>query len=380
MLILAIVASSSLFSAAAPSDEPSVVPVDVRVVAAPQAVRGEGMSHRLYELRLNSFAPREMQLEALEIRDQAGAELARFEGEALDRLMVQPGVAADHARVLPAGGQAIVYLDAATPDGAPAPLALSHSLRFAASRPDAPASRTTITTPAEPVSGRPVVILDPPLRGPGWLAANALSNDADHRRTMVVVDGQARVAQRFAIDFVRLDDQGRAFVGDPQTNAAWVGFGAPVLAGADGVVVEATDDLPDNTPGALPATPISLQTIGGNHVVVRLADGSFVFYGHLKQGSVRVHEGQAVTTGEVLGALGNSGQSDAPHLHIHVSDGASALGADGRAFAFSRFELAGHVPSLAVLETAEGWVHAAEPRRPLTGELPIDNAVVDFAD
>lgn len=104
MLILAIVASSSLLSAAAPSDEPSVVPVDVRVVAAPQAVRGEGMSHRLYELRLNSFAPREMQLEALEIRDQAGAELARFEGEALDRLMVQPGVAADHARVLPAGG------------------------------------------------------------------------------------------------------------------------------------------------------------------------------------------------------------------------------------------------------------------------------------
>ena len=145
-------------------------------------------------------------------------------------------------------------------------------------------------------------------------------------------------------------------------------------------MVAATDDLPDNTPGELPAVPISLQTIGGNHVVVRLADGSFIFYGHLRQGSVRVREGQAVVAGDELGALGNSGQSDAPHLHIHVSDGASALGADGRAFAFSRYELAGHVPSLAVLETPEGWVHSPEPRRALTDELPVDNAVIDFAN
>lgn len=380
MLILAALAASSLLIASVPADDPSVVPVEVRVASAPQAVHGEGVAHRLYELRLNSLAPQEMRLEALEIRDQNGAELARFEGEALDALMVQPGVAAANARVLPAGGQAIIYLDAATAEDATAPLALSHRLRFAASRPDAPSSRTTITTNPAPVSSQPVIVLNPPLRGSGWLAANALSNDADHRRTMVVVDGQARVAQRFAIDFVRLDDQGRAFVGDGQTNAAWAGFGAPVLAGADGVVVEATDDLPDNTPGELPAVPISLQTIGGNHVVVRLADGSFVFYGHLKQGSVRVREGQTVSTGDELGALGNSGQSDAPHLHIHVSDGASALGADGRGFAFNYFELEGHVPSLAILETAEGWVHTPEPRRQLSGELPVDNAVIAFAD
>lgn len=380
MLILSIVVASNLMTAPLPADDPSVVPVDVRVVTAPQAVHGEGVTHRLYELRLSSFSPREMRLEGLEILYQDGADLALFEGEALDGLMMQPGVAAASARVLPPGGQAVVYLDAATADGAAAPLALSHRLRFAASRPDASTSRTTITTMAEPVSSRPVVVLDPPLRGRGWLAANALSNDADHRRTMVVVDGQARVAQRFAIDFVQLDDQGHAFVGDGQTNDAWAGFGAPVLTGADGIVVAATGDLPDNTPGEAPAIPINLQTIGGNHVVVRLADGSFVFYGHLKQGSVRVHEGQTVARGDVLGALGNSGQSDAPHLHIHVSDGASALGADGRAFAFSRYELEGHVPSLAVLETAEGWVHAPEPRRALTGELPVDNAVIDFAD
>jgi len=380
MLIPVALAASALLALAGPAQSPSVVPVEVRVASPPQTVRGEGVLHRLYELRLSSFAPREVRLEALQILDQSGAELARIEGEALDRLMVQPGATPDDPRALPPGGQAILYLDAATSDGASEPTALSHSLRFAGTRPDAPVDRTTITTAAQPLSTRPPVVLEPPLRGAGWLAANALSNDADHRRTMVVVDGQARVAQRFAIDFVRLDEQGRAFVGDPQSNEAWVGFGAPVLAGADGVVVAAVDTLPDNTPGAPPAVPISLQTIGGNHVVVRLEDGSHVFYGHLKQGSVRVREGQSVTAGEVLGALGNSGQSDAPHLHIHVSDGPSALGADGRAFAFRRFELQGHVPSLAVLETVEGWRRGPEPRRALVEELPVDNAVIDFAD
>ncbi len=378
MLILAVVALSTQL-AAAPAETPSVVPVEVRLANSPQTVRGEGVSHRLYELRLSSFAPREMRLEAVQILDQTGAALARLEGEALDRLIAQPGATPDNPRVLPPSGQAILYLDAATPDGAPEPTALSHSLRFAGTRPDAPVDRTTVTTAAQPVSTRPPVVLEPPLRGAGWLAANALSNDADHRRTMVVVDGEARVAQRFAIDFVRLDAQGRAFVGDPQSNEAWVGFGAPVLAGADGVVV-AADTLPDNTPGAPPLAPVNLQTIGGNHVVVRLEDGSHVFYGHLKQGSVRVHAGETLAAGDVLGALGNSGQSDAPHLHIHVADGPSALGADGRAFAFRRFDVQGHVPSLSVLETADGWVPGAEPRRSRAVELPVDNAVVDFAD
>lgn len=215
--------------------------------------------------------------------------------------------------------------------------------------------RSRLEGPLIDVAGVPPLELQAPLRGAGWLAANALSNEADHRRTIAVVDGQARLAQRFAIDFVQLDSAGRAFVGDPTSNEAWVGYGAPVLAAAAGEVEAVRDGLPDNRPLAPPLLPINLDSIGGNHVVVRLPQGQRVFYGHLKPGSIRVQPGQWVAVGAVLGEVGNSGQSDAPHLHIHVADGASALGAEGMPFVFARFRLEGHVPSLAVLEDPRGW-------------------------
>jgi hypothetical protein len=246
-------------------------------------------------------------------------------------------------------------------------------------KPDAPESKVVVDGVTEAVTRAPPVVLGPPLKGAGWLAANALSNTADHRRTVAVVDGQARIAQRYAIDFVQLDPQGRAFVGDPAKNESWVGYGAPVLAAADGVVVAVRDGLPDNTPGEAPAAPISLETIGGNHVVLDLGQGRRIFYAHLRPGSLKVVEGQRVRRGQVIGALGNSGQSDAPHLHIHVSDGVTALGAQGLAYVFDAFRIEGFVPSLSVLESPEGWVHGPLSPSPVARQLPIENAVVDFA-
>lgn len=38
----------------------------------------------------------------------------------------------------------------------------------------------------------------------------------------------------------------------------------------------------------------------------------------MRQGSVAVREGDAVTTGQLIGAVGNSGNTTEPHLHIHA--------------------------------------------------------------
>lgn len=269
----------------------------------------------------------------------------------------------------------LLFLDANADVGA-----LRHVIRFEGAGANPPESRTTVAGPRVDVDTTPPVLLRAPLRGDGWLAANALSNDADHRRTVAVVDGQARVTQRYAIDLVQLNDKGRAFDGDPSRNESWVGYGAQVMAGVAGEVVALRTDLPDNTPLKPPSIPISLQTIGGNYVVVKMADGSHVFYGHLQPQSVKVKIGDSVGPETVLGRLGNSGQSDAPHLHLHVSDGPSPLGSNGRAFAFESFELRGHVPSLAVLEDAAGWRNPGSARNARSRELPLANAVVDFPD
>jgi hypothetical protein len=76
---------------------------------------------------------------------------------------------------------------------------------------------------------------------------------------VLAVAGEGRIAQRFAIDWVRLFADGRAFRGDPHNNASCRAFGARVFAVADGTVVETLDSLPENVPDpvarAVPITP-----------------------------------------------------------------------------------------------------------------------------
>jgi len=90
-----------------------------------------------------------------------------------------------------------------------------------------------------------------------------------------------------------------------------------------------------------------------------------------------VRIGERVRAGEVLAALGNSGKSDAPHLHFQVMDGPAPLASEGLPFVFQTFEIAGHVSSLSVLADGTGW-HATEPVVRARQEIPALNAVVEF--
>ncbi|MGB3306700.1 MAG: M23 family metallopeptidase [Thermomicrobiales bacterium] len=81
----------------------------------------------------------------------------------------------------------------------------------------------------------------------------------------------------------------------------------------------------------------------GNHVVLQTADGEFVFLAHMQKGSVRVSEGDTVRSGDLLGLVGNSGNTSKPHLHIHVQDTADfhATNAVGLPLAFGDIDVNG---------------------------------------
>ena len=126
-------------------------------------------------------------------------------------------------------------------------------------------------------------------------------------------------AQRFAIDWMQLDEAGGFVHGDPSNAHNYDSYGADVLAVGDGTVVEILNDLDDQKPGTLPdPKTITLENVDGNHVVLDLGDGVFAFYAHMQRGSVRVSSGERVKRGEVLGKLGNTGNSSAPHLHATI--------------------------------------------------------------
>jgi len=102
------------------------------------------------------------------------------------------------------------------------------------------------------------------------------------------------------------------------TNEDYYIFGLPILAPADGVVVDALNDRPDMTPGEMdPSIP------EGNHVTLEVAEGEYVIMGHMQEGSVAVEVGDPVTAGQQLGRVGNSGNTTEAHLHIHLQDQAA---------------------------------------------------------
>jgi len=185
------------------------------------------------------------------------------------------------------------------------------------------------------------VVLGPPLRGGNWLVGNT-TDDSPHSRDIEVFDDTVRIPMRYAIDFLQEGPDGGFFDGNETDNAAHYAYGEEILAVAAGTIVMTVDGVPENVPGSRPAT--TLDTRGGNIIILDIGDDHFVTYAHLIPGSLTVNVGDQVTKGDVLGRLGNSGNSDGPHLHFHVSqifDTQNASGLNGSAlpFVFESFEL-----------------------------------------
>ena len=149
---------------------------------------------------------------------------------------------------------------------------------------------------------------------------------------------------------------------------------------ADAAVVAAVDRYPDQIPGA--ATGVTAENTAGNHVVLDLGDGQYALYAHLIPGSVLVQEGERVRQGQVIGELGNSGNSTGPHLHFQVMDAASELAAYGVPYVFADFELTGTVPPVAELlvldQTQEPVPVDTGTAGPRHDALPLGRDMVTF--
>lgn len=174
---------------------------------------------------------------------------------------------------------------------------------------------------------RPPLDLAYPFTG-RWRTQNSPAN-------RVPSHGTARYATSYAIDFIPVDEAGRTApftivsLLRPEPANRFSGFGRPVLAPVNGVVVAVHDSEPDHEAfRGVPSIRYALtqgqraaagwRTLTGNHVMIETDNGPVVVLCHLRQGSVQVSLGQPVTVGHVLGQCGNSGNSTEPHLHLQA--------------------------------------------------------------
>ena len=345
--------------------------IEVRVPKPPTVAHGGGQTILPYELHVTNVTQQPLTITRIDVLNADNdAVIATLADSALARAIARVGVRvppAERAHVGP-GLRAVVYMWVPV-TGTP-PRAIRH--RLTATPDSGSTAPLVLLTPAVSVSNDMLVVA-PPLRGGPWLAANGPSAESGHRRAMIPLFGSFYIAQRFAIDWVKLDASNKTYSGDSLKNSSYYAYGNDALAVADGMVTEVKDSIPENVPGLNSrAVPITLETVGGNHVIVDIGRGRYyAFYAHLQPGSIRVKVGDRVKRGQVLGLVGNSGNSTEPHLHFHVSDASSPLGSEGVPYVFE---------SLTVVGRCQGFTSQCPRMADVVRhrEMPVANELVGF--
>lgn len=352
----------------------------IQVPLPPTPVKVNAKLQLVYELHFDNQLSDTVALTRVAVLtvDEEASVLGDFRGAQLSSLVGLTGARPDpmHRREVGPGKSGVVYFWLPL-DSAAVPRKLTHRIEFDVIRGNeresalAQGGEFTVRTV-------PPVALDPPLRGGPWAAVYDPSMERGHRRVQIAVQQRARIPARFAIDWFKVDEDGKVARGDDSKVANWYGYGAEVLAVADSIVADTRDGVPES-PSLAGAPANTLENASGNYVVLDLGQGRYAFYEHLKPGSVAVKAGDHVQSGQVIAALGYTGDSTGPHLHFHVSDANSTLAAEGLPYVFGSFDARGAFESIEAFAESKPWLPLPNGTPAARkSELPAANAVVMF--
>lgn len=346
--------------------------IDVQVPTTPTLMEVDGKKTVYYELHITNYSSDTILLQSLDIIDTKDtAHYLSLEGTSLVQriaLIGGKGPKMPEASLAP-GSQVIVYIELSVVKAT----TVVHRIRYAFSN-EAP--REVLACPTQIEEATPIV-LGNPLKGGPWCAVYNPSWETGHRRKIFTWNGAAHIPGRYAIDFIQLNNKGQYAQGNEDSIAQWYGYGADVLAVADGTIASAKDGFPESkTMSTHPRYPSDSAT--GNYISLQIGPHRYVFYEHLKPGSIRVKPGQKVKKGAVIASLGYTGQTTGPHLHIHVADNNSPLGAEGIPFTFESFTLLGYYKDFEDDFGKRPWSTPLGGIQTLKQQRPGSNKVIDF--
>ncbi|MHB1294044.1 MAG: M23 family metallopeptidase [Anaerolineae bacterium] len=199
------------------------------------------------------------------------------------------------------------------------------------------------------------IIVEFPLRGE-WLSPNSPG-------TRIPSHGTNQLGTRYAYDFIQVDWARKGWPAYRVSFPQYLLFGVPlnayycwgqkVYAPCDGIVVKAEDgyeerartnlfsDMSNAYKNAHYFDPAKgdVQSVAGNYIILEYDDNVYGALCHLQTGSIQVSVGQSIRQGAVIGKVGHSGNSFAPHLHFQLMDSSDIATANGLPCAFEQYEV-----------------------------------------
>lgn len=216
------------------------------------------------------------------------------------------------------------------------------------------------------VDKRTPLVFGAPLKGNRWRVGNGPGENKTSHQYVLTSNGATRIPQRYGIDFQILDMKNITLpipLPKTLTNAMFYCYGQEIFAVADGVVTGFKDGISENVPQASGETitdyEMDASTVSGNYLTIKIGEGQFVHYAHLIPDSHRFKLGDNVKKGEIIGLLGNSGNSTGPHLHFNFTDGNSANGSNGLPYVFESFQT-----------VSDGRIHH--------NKIPLNQLIINF--
>jgi hypothetical protein len=358
-------------------------PLYMRVVATPwppqaQILDGAGRRHSAYELYVTNFGKTPLKVTKLAVTGKSDDDVVVDQSASGAQLaaMFVPATAGDASKPndpsLKPGETGIffVFADWIPVKGVPDSFETAITIEQHGER----SGSGTIKRSGLEVNSDDPIVIQSPLRGKNWLAANAPSNTSAHRRAIVPVNGQPHIGQRYAIDWIQLGDDGNSFTGDKSKNSSYHAWDQEIHAVTDGKIVEVKDGIPENVPNSGKiAVPITYDTLAGNYIIQELSDGHFAAYAHLRPGTLKVKAGDSVRAGDVLAHLGNTGNSTEPHLHFQVCDAPSFTASEGMPFAIDKFTIQDYK-----IDKSPRPALTVKSSRPIAKQEPMEDELDSF--
>lgn len=325
--------------------ENQISPLIGNVLVEPEPVQlSDGKYYIMYELMISNVTKSDITIENLTLTDPLNnnVEVAQMDSEKI-KTHLHFALSEKPDNVIKPNETAAIMINEIFDEGS-VPKAIDHNISYKIVEPYLIfTAEGTEKIARTSVSNKKPIVISPPLTGDNWLVVN-VSNNYGHRNAFFPIDGQWFVPERWAVDYIKLTADNQIYSGDPQDFTSYPAYDQDLLAVKNGKVIKVVNGL-DNLAIGATLQNMTLDNLGGNYVLIDIGDGYSALYAHIIKDTITVKEGDSVKAGQVIGKLGNSGNSTGPHLHFHILKGSSAIAGQGVPYVFDKFNVDGQISS-----------------------------------